>query len=459
MNKLMIGLIMLLGSMLIGQQVLAFACYEDPIYERDWHGIYDIAAFVRDNPCVDGTTVLETVAAGTVVQINGETDGWYRVITPNGVEGWTGSALMSLTDAAITEVDEPEEEDPVPTLYDTSSITDRTVGYILLQTEQNGEAWYVNPEDKLRYYMKDGPTAYEMMRSFGLGITDADLDDIPEVDDTDEMDRSSSICSSNDLADRLKGKILLQVEQHGEAWYVDPDICRRIYMRDGDAAYSIMRYLSLGITDADLSAIDEGDMEDVYIEYETTSSTTASSASSSSSSELTISSYQRGEVPSGVDLMEVNEYWLDEINDLRTAAGLRELVLDQRFIDSATDWAGYEGEEVGYSTHTRPDGSSMHEWIEEWDYDWTERYSADGWNENYFTENISWNYVSGTTESVKDMMDQTIDWMLAEEGYNGAHYRSIYHEDWNTVGTGMYFEPNGNNYKVYLVIHYGSLEI
>lgn len=434
---------------------LAGECYSDPIYERDWHGHYDTAAFVRDNPCMEGTTILETVAGGTVVEVTGETDGWYRVITPNGVEGWTGAVLMSITDAPLTATDDPEE-DPVPTLYDTSSITDRTVGYILLQTEQNGEAWYVNPEDRLRYYMKDGPTAYEMMRSFGLGITDTDLSNIPAVDDTEEMDSSSSICSSNSLANRLRGKILLQVEQYGEAWYVDPDVCQRIYMSDGEAAYSIMRYLSLGITDSDLGSIDEGDMDDVYVEYETSSSTTTSTTTTS---ELAISSYQRGEVPSGVDLLEVNEYWLQEINELRAAAGLRQLVLDQRFIDSATDWASYEGEEVGYSTHTRPDGSSMHDWIDGWDYEWTERYSEDGWNSNYFTENISWNYVDGTTASVQEMMDETIDWMLAEASYNGAHYRSIYHEDWNTVGTGLYFEDLGSYYKLYLVIHYGSLKI
>lgn len=141
-----------------------------------------------------------------------------------------------------------------PAMLDNAMIN-RMSGKILLQVEQHGEAWYLHPELEKRYYMKDGPTAYEMMRSFGLGITDIDLEKIPMVETPDEMLDSSSVCSYNSLARQVKGRILLQVEQHGEAWYIHPDTCRRIYMKDGAAAYSIMRYLSAGILDIDLKKI------------------------------------------------------------------------------------------------------------------------------------------------------------------------------------------------------------
>jgi hypothetical protein len=61
----------------------------------------------------------------------------------------------------------------------------------------------------------------------------------------------------NSLANRLKGKIVLQVESRGEAWYIDPSDGKRYYMRDGEAAYQIMRFRSLGITNTDLSKIAE----------------------------------------------------------------------------------------------------------------------------------------------------------------------------------------------------------
>ncbi|MDO8668490.1 MAG: hypothetical protein Q7K35_05390 [bacterium] len=61
--------------------------------------------------------------------------------------------------------------------------------------------------------------------------------------------------SAADLASRLKGKILLQVESKGEAWYVDPKTGEKNYMANGDEAYNIMRNLGVGITNKDLEKI------------------------------------------------------------------------------------------------------------------------------------------------------------------------------------------------------------
>ncbi len=138
------------------------------------------------------------------------------------------------------------------------TLADRLKGHILLQVQSRGEAWYVVPTDGKRYYMKDGATAYQMMRKFSLGITDADLAKMPSVATTADMKASASICAGNAFAAGLRGKILLQVQKRGEAWYVDPGKCRIIYMADGSAAYAIMRYLSLGITNADLAQIPVG---------------------------------------------------------------------------------------------------------------------------------------------------------------------------------------------------------
>jgi hypothetical protein len=140
----------------------------------------------------------------------------------------------------------------------STTVAERLQGYILLQVEEHGEAWYIRTEDSNRYYMADGDMAYQMMRYFSLGITDADLLRLNPVDDTDAMLSASSVCETNDLARRLRGEILLQVERQGQAWYVYPKNCRIIYMADGDAAYTIMRFLGLGITNADLATIEIG---------------------------------------------------------------------------------------------------------------------------------------------------------------------------------------------------------
>lgn len=78
---------------------------------------------------------------------------------------------------------------------------------------------------------------------------------IPSVTTVEQMGSVKSVCSSNVLADRVKGQILLQVEEHGQAWYVHPDTCYRIYLKDGDVAYEMMRKLSLGISNNDLNKV------------------------------------------------------------------------------------------------------------------------------------------------------------------------------------------------------------
>ena len=41
---------------------------------------------------------------------------------------------------------------------------------------------------------------------------------------------SSDIKIDTKLSSRLKGKILLQTESHGEAWYINPKDGKRYYM-------------------------------------------------------------------------------------------------------------------------------------------------------------------------------------------------------------------------------------
>lgn len=60
---------------------------------------------------------------------------------------------------------------------------------------------------------------------------------------------------AEDLATKMKGRILLQVESHGEAWYINPKDSKRYYMANGEAAYNIMRTLGVGVTNTDLEKI------------------------------------------------------------------------------------------------------------------------------------------------------------------------------------------------------------
>lgn len=120
-----------------------------------------------------------------------------------------------------------------------NNLTNKLRGKILLQVENNGQAWYVNPKDGLRYYMADGNEAYNIMKNLGIGIANTNLDKIK---------------TNSALAKKYSGKIFLQVQSHGEAYYIDFNGVAH-YLKDGNAAYNIMRNLGLGITNDNLKKI------------------------------------------------------------------------------------------------------------------------------------------------------------------------------------------------------------
>ncbi len=56
------------------------------------------------------------------------------------------------------------------------------------------------------------------------------------------------------LSDRLKGRILLQVESNGEAWYINPDNSNRYFLGRPADAFNVMRELGLGISNKDFDS-------------------------------------------------------------------------------------------------------------------------------------------------------------------------------------------------------------
>ena len=62
--------------------------------------------------------------------------------------------------------------------FANSSLAERLSGRILLQVEEKGEAYYINPVDLKMYFLDRPADAFVIMRNFGLGITNNDLNKI-----------------------------------------------------------------------------------------------------------------------------------------------------------------------------------------------------------------------------------------------------------------------------------------
>ena len=177
------------------------------------------------------------------------------------------------------------------------TMVSRVQGKILLQVESNGEAWYIHPITDERYYLGRPEDAFALMNNLGLGITnndikkiaiakasftglDTDNDGLSDLledaigtdknkidsdddgfNDKDEVlanfnpQGEGEIIINNDFAKKQAGRILIQAEQNGEAWYINPDNNKRYFLGRPSDAFNIMRQTGLGITNNDLSQI------------------------------------------------------------------------------------------------------------------------------------------------------------------------------------------------------------
>jgi hypothetical protein len=179
-----------------------------------------------------------------------------------------------------------------------SAMHKKLKGKIILKTEDKGMAYYVHPQSQKMYYLGLPEDAFALMREQGIGITNKDLEKIPvgisdstgpdsdkdglsdlfedaigsdknKVDsDEDGYNDKTEISSAysplkknaklnydNKFAQNQAGKILLQVEGNGEAWYINPGDNKRYFLGRPTDAYQAMRTLSLGISNSNFESL------------------------------------------------------------------------------------------------------------------------------------------------------------------------------------------------------------
>jgi hypothetical protein len=178
-----------------------------------------------------------------------------------------------------------------------SSIYEKTKGKILLKIEDAGKAFYVNPRKNTIHYLGRPGDAFMVMRQQGVGIKNADLSKIPvglnadpakDKDNdgvADDLEKTMGLVPDRADSDRdgfpdgleiergydplgkgikitdkkfsesQKGRILLQVESHGEAWYVNPANSKRYYLGRPSDAFNIMHNMGIGISNNDFNKL------------------------------------------------------------------------------------------------------------------------------------------------------------------------------------------------------------
>jgi hypothetical protein len=175
-----------------------------------------------------------------------------------------------------------------------SQAKEEVTGVVFLP-EKNGEAWYIDPADKKRYFLGRPAEAFKIMQEQGIGAANEDLSRIlpsvshlsgedkdndglpdnfekavgtdPEKPDTDkdgyndkqELENGydpkgkGGLNIDEDFAGEQQNRILLQTEKNGEAWYIADE--KRYFLGRPADAFEIMKILSLGITERTLNRI------------------------------------------------------------------------------------------------------------------------------------------------------------------------------------------------------------
>jgi len=260
-----------------------------------------------------------------------------------------------------------------------ASLASDLSGMILLQVEENGEAWYVYPENLEKYYLGRPADAFNIMRELGLGIAHETL--VPYLAGT--------------FPSNLSGMIMLDVESHGEAYYVYPNDLRGYYLGRPKDAFDVMRQLGLGISNVNLDQINIAE-----------------------SSTLPERELLKQQIPYYDIEMRVFEL----INAHRESIGSQALERNQDMADIARPHSVNMATVVYEQSHTGFDQRFEQVALKVPDY-------------NGGAENLAWNYSS-------DPAQQALTWWLGSPG----HKYSLENDFYDLTGVGVAKADDGKYY-------------
>jgi hypothetical protein len=199
--------------------------------------------------------------------------------------------------ADILKLTDPADFTSKATSIDNIEMYKRLKGGILLRVEGAGEAYYVNAQRNTLHYLGSPADAFQTMREQSVGIRNSDLAKIPiglsaltgpdkdgdalpdlleealgtdpDKPDTDgdgyndrqEIENGYDPLGQGRLnydpgfVQKNKGRIFLQVEGLGEAWYLSPSDEKRYFLGRPADAFQVMRRLGLGVSNEDFDSL------------------------------------------------------------------------------------------------------------------------------------------------------------------------------------------------------------
>ncbi|MBU1203149.1 PDZ domain-containing protein [Patescibacteria group bacterium] len=122
-----------------------------------------------------------------------------------------------------------------------SEIKQTYVGSFLVEDNNfQHRYWYIEPTSQERYLIKDGVSVSKLLKKIGEATHNIELD---------------KISSDYNKAYDNRGEILIQVDEKGEAWYINPIDLKKYYLQNGKDGFATIQKLALDISTVKLNAI------------------------------------------------------------------------------------------------------------------------------------------------------------------------------------------------------------
>jgi hypothetical protein len=120
-------------------------------------------------------------------------------------------------------------------------------GRIVIDAQNVGRAWYVNPANHLRYPLVSAADVSYIISKLGVGISEANFQKLATAGMTAKGDLV--------LARQLSGKIIIEVAGSGAAWYVNPLDLKKHPLGSGAQALSDLLKFGVIISHDNLAKI------------------------------------------------------------------------------------------------------------------------------------------------------------------------------------------------------------